>query len=387
MFLYIYLLINIFLFISEFPNENRMKLKEEVKSWVKDIAEVLITLAVILIVLRLLLGAHMPVPLVAVVSCSMLHEDDAIGSVSYGLAQVTYPILLDSPCSYGSRVHKNWVYLFSWDNIPGNDSERLLRYLRDDHDIGWVESAEIRKSDDGKTLHIIKDENLVEIMIDEKEEKAILKIRDDRTYYLKVKKEKGKLNIYNWVNWKDWIKQRISGQEIEKEIEKFPLKSGFSVGDMILVITPDGKGTILPFFSETKIGDVIIFNRDKKTSGNEPIIHRVVGIVRVKNWEIQEIKGTLDCKTKQNFEEEFIPYVKNCQKGTERCLYGDFPKESEFEFYITKGDNNEGTDQCTANMLPVTDAQVTARGWIRIPYIGWLKLLLNRILNVFLFFL
>lgn len=273
MFLYIYLLINIFLFISEFPNENRMKLKEEVKSWVKDIAEVLITLAVILIVLRLLLGAHMPVPLVAVVSCSMLHEDDAIGSVSYGLAQVTYPILLDSPCSYGSRVHKNWV------------------------------------------------------------------------------------------NWKDWIKQRISGREIEKEIEKFPLKSGFSVGDMI------------------------IFNRDKKTKGNEPIIHRVVGIVRVKNWEIQEIKGTLDCKTKQNFEEEFIPYVKNCQKGTERCLYGDFPKESEFEFYITKGDNNEGTDQCTANMLPVTDAQVTARGWIRIPYIGWLKLLLNRILNVFLFFL
>jgi len=297
MFLYIYLLINIFLFISEFPNENRMKLKEEVKSWVKDIAEVLITLAVILIVLRLLLGAHMPVPLVAVVSCSMLHEDDAIGSVSYGLAQVTYPILLDSPCSYGSRVHKNWV------------------------------------------------------------------------------------------NWKDWIKQRISGREIEKEIEKFPLKSGFSVGDMILVITPDGKGTILPFFSETKIGDVIIFNRDKKTKGNEPIIHRVVGIVRVKNWEIQEIKGTLDCKTKQNFEEEFIPYVKNCQKGTERCLYGDFPKESEFEFYITKGDNNEGTDQCKANMLPVTDAQVTARGWIRIPYIGWLKLLLNRILNVFLFFL
>lgn len=265
-----------------------MTLKEEAKSWIRDIAEVLITLAVILIVLRLLLGAHMPVPLVAVVSCSMLHEDDAIGSVSYGLAQVTYPILLDSPCSYGSG-----------------------RY------------------------------------------------------------------------WKDWIKRKIPGQEIEK----FPLKSGFSVGDMILVITPDGKGTILPFFSKTKIGDIIIFNRDKKTRGNEPIIHRVVGIVRVKNWKIQEVKGTLDCKTEQNFEGEFIPYIKNCQQGTGRCLYGDFPKESEFEFYITKGDNNEGTDQCKANMLPVTNTQVTARGWIRIPYVGWLKLLLNRILSIFLFFL
>ena len=91
-----------------------------------------------------------------------------------------------------------FLYLFSCDNVPGNDSERLIRFLRDDLDIGWVESAEIRKSDDGKTIRIFKDENSAEIMIDEKKEKATLKISDGRTHDLKVKKEYGKLNIYKF---------------------------------------------------------------------------------------------------------------------------------------------------------------------------------------------
>ena len=91
------------------------------------------------------------------------------------------------------------TYLFSWDNIPGSDSERLLRYLRDDHDIGWTESAGISKSDDGKTISIFKDRNSAEIMIDENEEKATLKISDDvRTHDLTVKKKNGKLNIHNY---------------------------------------------------------------------------------------------------------------------------------------------------------------------------------------------
>ena len=86
--------------------------------------------------------------------------------------------------------------MFSWDNVPGNDSNRLRKFLMDDLDIDWVESAEIHKSDDGKTIHILKNDNSAEIMIDEVKENATLKIRDGRTYKLKVKKEKDKLNIY-----------------------------------------------------------------------------------------------------------------------------------------------------------------------------------------------
>ena len=88
------------------------------------------------------------------------------------------------------------AYLFSWDNVPGTDNERLLGFLRDDLDIGWAENAEIRKSDDGKTICIFKDENSAEIMIVEKKEKATLKISDGKTHDLKVKKENCELNIY-----------------------------------------------------------------------------------------------------------------------------------------------------------------------------------------------
>ena len=89
--------------------------------------------------------------------------------------------------------------MFSWDNVPGSDSERLLRLLRDSFYIDWAargKYAEIRKSDDGKTIRISKDENSAEIELDEKKEKATLKISCWRTHDLKVKKENGKLNVY-----------------------------------------------------------------------------------------------------------------------------------------------------------------------------------------------
>jgi hypothetical protein len=94
-------------------------------------------------------------------------------------------------------------YLFSWDNVPGNDSEILLRFLRDYLTIGWAEKAEIRKSDDGKTIRIFKDENSAEIMIEEQKENATLKIRDGITLDLIIKREDGKLNIYE----RDVVKQ------------------------------------------------------------------------------------------------------------------------------------------------------------------------------------
>jgi len=88
------------------------------------------------------------------------------------------------------------VYLFNWDNVPGNDSDRLLMLLKNHFNIEWVENAETRKSDDGKNIRIFKGENSVEIMLDEKEEKPTLKISDGRTYDLMVKKENGKLNLW-----------------------------------------------------------------------------------------------------------------------------------------------------------------------------------------------
>ena len=107
-------------------------------------------------------------------------------------------------------------YLFSWENVPGNDSEKLLRFLRDDLDIVWAENTEICKSHGDKAIRISKDENSAEIIIDEKKEKATLKIGDGRTHDLTVKKESGKLNIYenirNLINSLSNIKRSINCQ-------------------------------------------------------------------------------------------------------------------------------------------------------------------------------
>jgi hypothetical protein len=100
---------------------------------------------------------------------------------------------------YKQYLKDSIVYLFSWDSVPGDDNEKLIRFLRDDFDMEWVENAEIRKCNDDMTISISKDENSAEILMDENKEKAILKIRDGRTYNLEVKTENSKLNIYGIV--------------------------------------------------------------------------------------------------------------------------------------------------------------------------------------------
>jgi len=93
-----------------------------------------------------------------------------------------------------------YLYLFSWDDVPGKDSDRLLRYLWDDLGIDWAKNAEISKSEDGKTIHISKGGNSAKITIGENETKATLKIGGGRTYDLKVKDVGGKRNIYEYLS-------------------------------------------------------------------------------------------------------------------------------------------------------------------------------------------
>ena len=103
--------------------------------------------------------------------------------------------------SFGSLVYNfNNKHLFNWDNVPGIDNDGLLEYIKDNLDISWVESAEIKKSDDGKAIQIRRGGNSAEIKIDEAEENATLEISDGRIHNLTVKKENGKLNIYKNTN-------------------------------------------------------------------------------------------------------------------------------------------------------------------------------------------
>ena len=109
-------------------------------------------------------------------------------------------VVLPDSVAY-TEIYNPKRYVFSWDDIPGNDSEILLEYLRDAHDINWTESTTINKSDDGKTICIFNnDENSAKITVDEAEENATLEISDGRTHNLTVGKEDGKLNLYQKSN-------------------------------------------------------------------------------------------------------------------------------------------------------------------------------------------
>jgi hypothetical protein len=76
--------------------------------------------------------------------------------------------------------------LFSWENVPGSDSKRLLKFLWDDLGIDWAKNADIEKTSDSKTIRIFRGEweqrywyaISAEIELDEKKEKVALKISD-----------------------------------------------------------------------------------------------------------------------------------------------------------------------------------------------------------------
>jgi hypothetical protein len=88
-------------------------------------------------------------------------------------------------------------YLFNWDNVPGSESRRVIKYLKDDWGFDWVENAKIRKIDGNKVIQIRKDKNIAQIIPYENEEKATLTINNNSRHLdLMVKKKNGKLNVY-----------------------------------------------------------------------------------------------------------------------------------------------------------------------------------------------
>ncbi len=177
-------------------------------------------------------------------------------------------------------------------------------------------------------------------------------------------------------SWISWLQSRGVKDNV---ISSFPLTSGFDMGDMMVVRDP-----------KAVLGDVIIYERDLhhlNFSSTDPIIHRVVGVAQVKDYVPVSGEGTLDCFTLNSFK-QYADNVRACQEGSEKCFYSRYPEGGDFRFFITKGDNNAGSDQCNINFkiaYPVNDAQVTGRAFLRLPMIGWPKLILSLIFRIITF--
>jgi len=87
-------------------------------------------------------------------------------------------------------------HLFNWNNVPGVDSEKLLKFLNNNLKIEWAENADIKKSDDGKSITINKDSNSLIIKLIGEKNKTILEINGVGSPEYILKEENGELNTY-----------------------------------------------------------------------------------------------------------------------------------------------------------------------------------------------
>ncbi len=87
-------------------------------------------------------------------------------------------------------------YLFNWDKVPGNDNVKLIEFLTQKFCINWAKTATIEKIENGETIKVSNGKESLSLRLND-ETSVTLKIDDNRTYELVVKKEKDKLNIYS----------------------------------------------------------------------------------------------------------------------------------------------------------------------------------------------
>jgi hypothetical protein len=94
------------------------------------------------------------------------------------------------------------ILVFSWNEILGNDFDKLAKYLIEKYNINWVtRSAEINKSDNDKIINISEGDNSLTFRINNKQTKVSLTISNDKTYDFTVKKENGNLNVYDKISY------------------------------------------------------------------------------------------------------------------------------------------------------------------------------------------
>jgi len=129
-------------------------------------------------------------------------------------------------------------YLFSWDDVPGDDSGRLLKFLEKDIGIEWAKNAKIKKSNNDKTITITKGTNTLPLKLNKKENKVILKIGGGETHEYILKEEDGKLNIYPPGPWPMKIYKEFSVL-YNKVLDKAVLISftGIALNAIALILT------------------------------------------------------------------------------------------------------------------------------------------------------
>ena len=117
--------------------------------------------------------------------------------------------------------------MFSWEDIPGNDSDRLTHYLMSNYDVDWIKTAKIAKIDNGKTISITAGKNFLSLNLNNENTELNLTIDNGKTDKFIVKTENDKLNIYKTViEVKKVYKVKANFERDETKIECEKNKKG-----------------------------------------------------------------------------------------------------------------------------------------------------------------
>ena len=154
-------------------------------------------------------------------------------------------------------------YLFNWDNIPGNDNERLIRFLKTRFGIEWAENAKFEKTDNFMTIRVITEKQSLSLRLNNDKTKVNLEIDDVRTDEFTVETEDDKLNIYvelidktNHLSISGKIRINITGQMAKKNVEDNDLY-------WLKCVVEDGTYDIPPKINQICLNTVCAIQRTK----------------------------------------------------------------------------------------------------------------------------
>lgn len=94
---------------------------------------------------------------------------------------------------WGTNYTINTKYLFGWDEIPGNDSAQLRKYL--ELNFG-IENATFNKTDDNMTIRVSTENNSLSLELNNEKTKIDSNGNSAITSEFIVKTEYGKINVY-----------------------------------------------------------------------------------------------------------------------------------------------------------------------------------------------
>ncbi len=182
-----------------------------------------------------------------------------------------------------NNLEKVEGYLFSWDNVPGNESEsqRLISYLKNDLNISWIDNAQIVKTNNNETIRVFMYENLLDLTLENNRSTILTTIDSVPGYFFNIKTENGKICVYRLEEYKpgynltekyyavyDLSIKNNGSNNLDFKLNEFHVRAGDQIFNTTTIFNTtigpespysDRNAILSDLKKETKIEDTILF--------------------------------------------------------------------------------------------------------------------------------